>query len=638
MHAELRAIREERDRLRCELIDSHAEVVITGVAPLSDSSTSQNGGRRSSRHLRGSQSAGSGPFSTASDARSAASDSRRAARPTQGIQPSLFELKASTRTGADGRSNPVGSTNSSPRERGGSRTTNAAYIHGPPLHHSTTAAAGPHGRPSSTGDLPILGAHLVRDSARFHTGPGYGLRSTSADDSLSGLAVDWLMSLKAEDIPTWEDLSRKFTDKYRYCAETPPTLLELSTKEMAHGQRGVYYSHLLAHTSSFSDLIEAGKKLDLGIKLGRMEGPVSKGEESSKKANPLPDHGPAQRPSINMITVCTSREGEGEQGWPSPFVIEYVPAEAAVRFTGIEAPPAPLVIDIPTREPYSDDKVPWTYEGGVGNLEQQFGVMGITRSGRLYENPTTTDKGKAPAIEVEEMPRALSTPPKKVTEEEAEALMKIIKASEYKVVEQMAKSPAHISLLALLLNSQPHREALLRVLTAAQVPKGTTPDRIEETINSIFSNTISFSDDELPSEGCVHSRALHIVCKCNNHIVGRVMIDNGSALNVCPVTTLKQMNVDLNRIRPNKTAVRAFDGSQREKLKFIFEERIIMVKGEEDYAIYKETAVPYCAHPNLISSGHACASLSNAAWECPPSRGRATDAREKELQLVILRP
>ncbi|PKI40931.1 hypothetical protein CRG98_038679 [Punica granatum] len=132
---------------------------------------------------------------------------------------------------------------------------------------------------------------------------------------------------------------------------------------------------------------------------------------------------------------------------------------------------------------------------------------------------------------------------------------------------------------------------------------------------------------------------------CNNHIVGRVMINNGSALNVCPVTTLKQMNVDLNRVRPSKTAVRAFDGSRREvngeinllievdscsfsitfqvldipnafslllgrpwihsagavpsslhqKLKFI---RLITVKGEEDYAIYKETVVPYISVGN----------------------------------------
>ncbi|PKI67070.1 hypothetical protein CRG98_012534 [Punica granatum] len=98
----------------------------------------------------------------------------------------------------------------------------------------------------------------------------------------------------------------------------------------------------------------------------------------------------------------------------------------------------------------------------------------------------------------------------------------------------------------------------------AQVPKETPPNRIEETVGSIFSNTISFSDDKLPSEGWTHSRALHIVCKCNNYIIGQVMIDNGSVLNVCPVTTLKQMNVDLNRVRPSKTAVRAFDGSRRE--------------------------------------------------------------------------
>ncbi|PKI58006.1 hypothetical protein CRG98_021586 [Punica granatum] len=128
----------------------------------------------------------------------------------------------------------------------------------------------------------------------------------------------------------------------------------------------------------------------------------------------------------------------------------------------------------------------------------------------------------------------------------------------------MAKSPTHISLLALLLNSEAHREALLRVLMAAHIPKETAPEQIEETISSIFSNNISFSDDELPSERWAHSRTLHIVCKCNNFIIGRVMIDNGSALNVCPVSTLKQMNVDFNCIRPSKTTVRAFDGSRRE--------------------------------------------------------------------------
>ncbi|XP_031387171.1 altered inheritance of mitochondria protein 3-like [Punica granatum] len=132
------------------------------------------------------------------------------------------------------------------------------------------------------------------------------------------------------------------------------------------------------------------------------------------QANPLPDHGSAPGPSINMITVCTSSEGEGEQDGPSPVVIEYVPVEVAVGFAGVDAPHAPLVIDVPAREPYSTDRIPWTYEGSVGNLERQFGVMGITRSRRLYENPTTTDKGKAPVAEEETRPRTLPTPSKKL--------------------------------------------------------------------------------------------------------------------------------------------------------------------------------------------------------------------------------
>ncbi|PKI41982.1 hypothetical protein CRG98_037600 [Punica granatum] len=99
-------------------------------------------------------------------------------------------------------------------------------------------------------------------------------------------------------------LSQKFLDQYRFCAETPLTLLDLSMMEMRESQtfeayatewkgkavkhflpiterqqvqlfystlRGAHYSHLLVHTSSFSDLIEAGKKLDMGVKLGRID-------------------------------------------------------------------------------------------------------------------------------------------------------------------------------------------------------------------------------------------------------------------------------------------------------------------------------------------------------------------------------
>ena len=51
-----------------------------------------------------------------------------------------------------------------------------------------------------------------------------------------------------------------------------------------------------------------------------------------------------------------------------------------------------------------------------------------------------------------------------VTEKKADEFLKFIKHSEYSIVEQLYKLPAKISLLALMLNSEPHREAVLKVL------------------------------------------------------------------------------------------------------------------------------------------------------------------------------
>ncbi|PKI51093.1 hypothetical protein CRG98_028522 [Punica granatum] len=222
-------------------------------------------------------------------------------------------------------------------------------------------------------------------------------------------------------------------------------------------------------------------------------------------------------------------------------------------------------------------------------MKHEMSAMGITRSGRVYQGPELTDTKKTPTAAFSTTPEAAPLPSKKVTDQEAEAFMKVIKASEYKVVGQMGKSPAHISLLALLLNSEPHRDALLKVLTAAQVPEETTLDRIEETVNSIFSNQNSFANDELPSEGQGHLRALHIVCTCNDHVVGRVMIDNGSALNILEIPNAFSLLLG----RPWIHAARAVPSSLHHKLKFFVKGKLITVNGEEDYAIYNETAVPY---------------------------------------------
>ncbi len=78
------------------------------------------------------------------------------------------------------------------------------------------------------------------------------------------------------------------------------------------------------------------------------------------------------------------------------------------------------------------------------------------------------------------------------------------------------------------------------------------------------SNGISLSDDELPPEGTGHNKALHIAVKCREMRVARVLIDNGSALNVCPLATISKLGVDRASIRPCSTTIRAFDGSKRQ--------------------------------------------------------------------------
>ena len=61
-------------------------------------------------------------------------------------------------------------------------------------------------------------------------------------------------------------------------------------------------------------------------------------------------------------------------------------------------------------------------------------------------------------------------------------------------------------------------------------------------INSITaSNYLTFADEEMPVKGRGHNKALHMSVKCMDHIVAKVLIDNGSSLNVMPKTTLDKL-------------------------------------------------------------------------------------------------
>ncbi|XP_057954124.1 uncharacterized protein LOC131148417 [Malania oleifera] len=226
--------------------------------------------------------------------------------------------------------------------------------------------------------------------------------------------------------------------------------------------------------------------------------------------------------------------------------------------------PARLVISTPRPFPYkSNQAVPWKHEceayveGSTSNIA---GVKGITRSGRVY----MPDPSKTNRQNVGEPDRAVKSP---ISNGEAEEFLKIIKHSEYNIVDQLKKMPAHISVLSLLLNSETHRKALLKVLNQAYIPQDISVDKFNHVIGSLASsNYITFTDEEIPPEGQGHNKALHISTKCKDHMMSRVLIDNGSSLNVMPMTTLQRLPIDPSYVTPNNLVVRAFDGTRRESV------------------------------------------------------------------------
>ncbi|KAA3485493.1 hypothetical protein EPI10_007464 [Gossypium australe] len=132
------------------------------------------------------------------------------------------------------------------------------------------------------------------------------------------------------------------------------------------------------------------------------------------------------------------------------------------------------------------------------------------------------------------------------------------------VVEQLHKQPACISVLDLLLSSEAHRNALMKVLNETYVANDITVNKLDRLVSNISAdNFIFFNDDEIPLGGTGSIKALHITTRCKGYTLPGVLVDNGSSLNVLPLSTLNQLPVDNSHMKACHNVVRAFDGTER---------------------------------------------------------------------------
>jgi len=146
--------------------------------------------------------------------------------------------------------------------------------------------------------------------------------------------------------------------------------------------------------------------------------------------------------------------------------------------------------------------------------------------------------------------------------EEVTKFLHIIQQSEFKVIEQLNKTLARISLLGLLIKSEPHWVLLVKILSEAHVAQDIFVEGFGGIINNITANNyLTFTNEEIPVEGRGHNRALHVSVKCLDHVMAKVLIDNSSSLNVMPKATLDKFPFNTSHLRLSSMVVRAFNGS-----------------------------------------------------------------------------
>ncbi|XP_075109517.1 uncharacterized protein LOC107804037 [Nicotiana tabacum] len=287
----------------------------------------------------------------------------------------------------------------------------------------------------------------------------------------------------------------------------------------------------------------------------------------STKETPLTVEGMTEKPSLlnlkpPVLVVKGLSKDIGESPESSKVVVPGISSKPVIVVKG--DPTTPIIIKPVTQLPVVDAKaIPWNYKQVIvtykgKEIEEEVNETGgLTRSGRCF---TLEELRKAKPFK--DSPMLVK---KSVTEEEAKEFLEKMKVQDYSIVEQLRKTLAQISLLSLLIHSDEHRKVLMKILNEAHVPNKITVNHLEKIAGKIFeANRITFSDDELPMEGTEHNRALYLTVKCGDSVVSRVLVDNGSSANICPLSTLQKLKIGTERIHLNSVCVRGFDGGGKD--------------------------------------------------------------------------
>ncbi|XP_016752708.1 uncharacterized protein [Gossypium hirsutum] len=259
--------------------------------------------------------------------------------------------------------------------------------------------------------------------------------------------------------------------------------------------------------------------------------------------------------SVEEGDVCSLEGESSEEGCRAsrPVIIISKP-----RISEVEARVTPrVIIQKPTVSPYKDShRVPWNYNCSIAVSEKESSIS-------TPNTEAEPAKGK-PVMLKQEVERAEPLVNEPVIENEAKEFLKFLRHSEYSIVEQLHQQPDRILVLALLLNSEVHRNALTKVLNETYVADDISVNKLDRLVGNISAdNFISFSDNEISPGGRGSTKAPHVTARCKGYTLARVLVDNGSALNVLHWATLNHLPIDSSHMKTCQNVARAFDGTER---------------------------------------------------------------------------
>ncbi|XP_077212815.1 uncharacterized protein LOC143847916 [Tasmannia lanceolata] len=318
-------------------------------------------------------------------------------------------------------------------------------------------------------------------------------------------------------------------------------------------------------------------------------------ERPNVTRNPLPTHAMPPPPSVNVI--CTEEsiidpasfifaiESEGNYVWKfeedqwedseEPYVLSWNDPDVAgpsnqsyiLQCEDERKDSESLYVLRVSDDEGEEIKTPYTLRIEDEDLlllsDQCDELRHVTRGGRVFKPAELRVDNPA------EVARGVDNQKQKQRLEEEED----------NLLNQLKKTQANVSIWGLLMASPKHRQVVLRELNSSQVSVEITPDELVGLVAMTkASKALSFSDEDLPSEGKDHTRPLKITILCNQKKVSEVLVDNGSALNVCPLSTATILGFGPEDFIPSEQGILAYDGTRRDVIGTLATE--IVVGGE----------------------------------------------------------